>query len=128
MSEKNELNANQKRAIAALLENPTIGEAAAACNLAERTIYRYLDEPQFRAELSRRESLSMDLATRRLLKMSEKALDALEDVLDYPLQKGATNMRLAAVAVINSLLKIRELRTIEQRLSELEKAVFDGSK
>ena len=127
MSENNELNANQKKALPALLEYPTIGEAAEACGSNERTLYRYLQDPIFKAELNQREGLIMDLVTRRLLQMAEKAVNALDDILDCPFQTGATNQRLAAKTIIDSLLKIREMMTVEQRLAELEKAVFNGN-
>jgi len=128
MSEKNELKPNQQRALTAIMESATLGAAAQAAGLNERTLYRYLQDPVFRAELSRREGLIMDLVTRRLLQMSSKALDALEDVLDAPFHRGAGNMRLAAKTVIDSLLKIREMVTTEQRLADLEAAVYGNNK
>lgn len=129
MSGNNDLNPNQRKAIPALLENPTLLKAAEACGLNERTLRRFLEDPVFRAELQKREGIILDEMTRRLLQMSGKAVDALADVLEWPAQPGAANMRLAAKTVIDSLLKIRELVTVEQRLSDLEGTVYgDNSK
>ena len=121
MSYKNTLHDNQRRAITALLKHSTIAAAAEDCQLTERTLYRYLDDETFRVELSRREGIALGLATRRLLTMVDKALDALESVLERPEQRGAGNKRMAAKTVIDSLLKVRELVTLEQRISELER-------
>ena len=67
----------------------------------------------------------IDGAGVRLLAGQEKALDTLEGLMD---DTDPTNKRLAAVAWLNYALKWRELRNIEDRLGDLEKAVFDGSK
>lgn len=123
-----DLNRNQSKAITALLVHSTIEQAAEAANLTPRTIHRYLDDAEFRAALSQAEGAAIDLATRRLLRLGDKAIDALESVLDNPAQKGAGNKRLAAQAILDHLLKLRELRSVEQRISELERAVYGKAK
>jgi AcrR family transcriptional regulator len=123
MSQK-KLTHRQKRAITALLEKPTIGEAASLTGVNPRTIYRWFGSPEFRAGLAAAEGDLIDQATRRLVALGNKAVDALADILANPAQRGASNKRLAAVAVLDNLLKLRELRTIETRLEELEKAVY----
>jgi hypothetical protein len=122
MSQK--ITRNQRKAVAALLKYKTIGEAAEAVRINPRTLHRWLDDPGFRLELSQAEGEAIDLITRRLLVMGDKALDSLEDVLDCPDQPGASNRRLAALAILDQLLKLRELRNIEGRLTDLEKEVF----
>ena len=114
----------QTRAIKALLKYPTIDQVAEAIGVNPRTVYRWLDDPNFKAGLSQAEGAALDLATRRLLLLSDKAIDALESVLDDPAQEGAGNKRLAAQAVLDHLLKLRELRNVEERIVNLEVAVY----
>jgi hypothetical protein len=52
------LNARQDQAVLALVNEPTIGRAAAVAGVNERTLRRWLKQPVFRAELlaARREA------------------------------------------------------------------------
>jgi len=120
MQEKNKLNGNQRKAIAALLAYKTIGEAAQACGLNPSTIHRYFQDPAFMAALRAAEEAVLGNTTRRLLAMATKGLDGLESVLDDPGQRGAGNKRLAAVAILDHLVKLREYHDFEQRLTALE--------
>lgn len=115
------LTPRKTRAITALLELPTIEQAAQWAGVNPRTIYRWMDNPGFKVALSSAEGRAIDRAARRLVGLSGKALDALESVLDDPRQNGAGNKRLAAVAILDALLKLRELRNIEQRIAALER-------
>lgn len=49
------LTRNQKRVLAALLSEPTAKAVVAACELAARTIYGYLMDPDFREALRKRQ-------------------------------------------------------------------------
>ena len=118
----------QARAIEALLTAPTIDQAAESAGVARRTIYRWLDDAGFRAALSAAEGKNLDRVTRRLLLLADKALNALESVLDDPRQAGAGNKRLAAQAVLDQVVKLRELRNVEQRLASLEEVVYGNQK
>jgi len=119
-----QITRNQKRAINALLKYPTVEQAAGAIGVNSRTVFRWLDDPGFRLELSRVEGEALDRIGRRLLVMSEQALSAIQDILDDPKKPGNTNKRLAAALILDQTMKLRELRNIESRLSDLEKAVF----
>ena len=122
MSEK--LTRNQAKAIKALLEYPTIEKAAAAIGVNPRTIGRWLDDRSFRAELARAEGDALDKTTRRLLFLGDHAVNALASVLQEPTQRGATNKRLAAQTILTQLLKLREMRNVEERLSALELEIY----
>jgi len=118
------LTRNQTRAIKALMEYPTIDQVAEAIGVNPRTVFRWLDDPGFKVELSQAEGRSLDKIARRLLMLGNKAIDAIEDIIDDPDQPGATNKRLSAQAILDQVVKLRELRNIEARLADLEKAVF----
>jgi len=122
MSQK--ITRNQKRAIAALLKYPTIEQVAEAIGVNPRTVFRWLNDADFRLELSQAEGEALDRISRRLLVLGDKAINAIESVIDNPQYEGAANKRLAAALILDQLLKLRELRNIETRLSDLERAVF----
>lgn len=115
------LSAKQHRALSALLTSKSVAEAAAATGLGERTIYRWLTDPVFRQALSAAEGDLIDAATRRLLTLQGSALDTFEAVLGDATVSAGVRLR-AAQAVLDYLLKLRELRDIEQRLQALEAA------
>ena len=110
------------------MEYPTIDEVAEAIGVNPRTVFRWLDDPKFRSALSCAEGAALDLATRRLLMLGDKAIAGLESVLNDPTQGGAGNKRLAATAILDQLIRLRELRNIEARLTDLEKAVLNVEK
>lgn len=124
MTQKTKLTPKQTRAIDALITQPTIDQAAERVGVTRKTIYRWLQIPDFKAELSAAEGAAIDKAGRRLIAMADKAISALDDVLDNPSQEGAGNKRLAAAAIIDIFMRLRELRNIETRLAELEAVVF----
>lgn len=119
------MNTNERKALSAFLsdENKTIEDVASAADLSPRTIYRYLKDPTFKAELKQRQGFIVDRATARLARLAEKAVDGLESVLDDPNQDGAANKRLAAKDVL-SLLDTFTNRDLDDRISALEDAVF----
>jgi len=118
----------QVQAIKALLETPTIEEAAASIGVNPRTVYRWLNDQAFKTALSAAERDALNLAGRGLLRLAGDAVQALGELLANPDQDGATNRRLAAVAVLDQLVKLREIRTVEQRLADLEAAVYGDNK
>lgn len=114
-----ELTTIQRVAIAALLSNKTIGDAARMADVGERTLYTWLADPDFRAELNAAEGVIIDAATRRLIALQDSAITALESILANKKQKPMIKLRAADIA-LSHMLKVRELRNIEQRLAALE--------
>ena len=125
MSQKAEkITRNQRKAINALLRYKTIEEAAGAIGVNPKTVFRWLDDTTFRLALSQAEGEALDRIGRRLLAMSEQALSAIQEILDDPKKPGNTNLRLSAALILNQTMRLRELRNIESRLADLERAVF----
>jgi hypothetical protein len=116
------LTPRQRRSIAALLSERDVKAAALAANVGARTLYRWLDDPLFRLALSYAEGEAIDAATRRLLAMNDPAISVLNWVLADKANPPAVRLR-AAQTVVDYFLKLRELRSIEERLSNLENAV-----
>ena len=111
----------QARAIAALLDpqNRTNEAAAAAAGVGKRTLQDWLSsDSDFQAALSEAQSIMIGDATRRLTALTGLAVDALAECLD---EYSPDKQKLAAaVAVLDRVLKFKELTDFEQRLAALE--------
>ena len=122
MAENNTtLTQPQLKAIVALLETRTVEEAAKRAGVAVRTLYRWLaEDEEFNARLRYTEDYLIGATVRRLLRLNEKAVRVIEDILDD--EEISPSVRLRAAAIdFEMTLKIRELRNVEERLSEIER-------
>ena len=116
-----DLTPAQRRAIAALLTERNARAAAAKAKVAERTLYRWLADPDFAVALAAAEGDIIAGATRRLLALQDKAIDAVDGVFADAETSAAVKLR-AAQLTIDAMLKLRELRNVESRLAALEAA------
>jgi len=123
MSQIDGLSSKQRKAIAALLSSRTIEDAAKAIAITSRTIYRWMESNEFRNALLEAEGLAVDVATRRLIGGNDVALDTLADLMVKA--ESESVRRQAASDWLTHLIKMRELRNIEKRLTALE-AAFNG--
>lgn len=108
-----------EKIISALIANPTIRAAAAACGVSETQIYARLRTPEFKARY--------DQARRELLERNTAALQghlgtAIETMGQICADSEATpQVRLnAADAIIRNSLKLTEQNDILTRLQKLE--------
>jgi type II secretory pathway predicted ATPase ExeA len=101
------------------LSCPTISEAAKTAQVSERTLYRWLVNQTFLAELHRQESELINNIARRLVSLADNALRTFQELLDDP-QAGSSVRLRAAENVLTHLLRVRELATLEERVSLLE--------
>lgn len=115
------LSVKQQRAILALLSTKSVSEAAQAAKVGERTLWRWLGEPMFRAHLAGAEADMLDAATRRLLQLQDGAIETVQAIMQDAEASAGVRLR-AAQTVLDYLLKLRELRDIELRLTALEAA------
>lgn len=123
MAENGVISAKQAKAVAALLACNSVTDAADVSGVGLRTLSRWLTERQFQAALSEAEGAAIDHATRRLTALSDTAVSVLQDSLSGEV---APYVRLkAAQGVLDYLLRLRELRGLERRLSALEEAITD---
>jgi hypothetical protein len=119
-----ELTTRQRRAIAALLAARDVKAAAELAHVGYRTILRWLDMPAFKAALLAAEGNALDGATRQLVALADSAIKVITWTMDNKEHPPAVRLR-AAQAVLDYLLRLRELRNVEERLSALEEAVRD---
>lgn len=113
------LSVKQERAIAALLQEPTVGKAAASAGVGERTLYRWLDMPRFADAYrkARRDAFGQAIAqTQRYAPLAVHTLVALMSDRSTP-----ANVRASAAA---TLLKIGregiEIEDLAVRIEALE--------
>ena len=118
----------QSLAIAALVKGATLRDAAKAAGVSERQVNRWMHRPSFSSALRSSESEIVQAAGRRLIGLADAAMDALEDVLKNPQERGANVKRLAAVSVIELAIKVREYSELEERLAALEGRVYAETK
>lgn len=119
MIENERLSAPQNKALAALLSEPTTRAAAAAAEIPESTIWRWLREPDFADALSKAKTALLDSVLTSLAATSGKAIEALCSVLDDKEAQASTKVS-AARAVLEYGLKVREAVETENRLKLLE--------
>lgn len=112
---------NYERAAIALLEHPSVVEAARHAEVSETTLYRWMTDAEFQAvyRAARREVVRQAVA--RLQRACSRAVDTLQAVMesgDSPASARVT----AARAVLEMAFKAVELEDIEERVTALEQA------
>jgi len=109
----------QRLAIASLVANGNVREAAKAAGVAPKTLYVWLGQPAFKRELHDAEQQALEEFSRALVSLAELTTKALRDGLE----DASMTVRLrAAGMVLDGVLRVRELLTLEQRIAELERA------
>jgi hypothetical protein len=112
------LTPKQEQAISALLAQPSIDRAAAACKVNERTLRRWLREPAFLAEYraARKQIVEMSLAL--LQRVTGLAVEALV----RNLSSGKASSEVAsALGILDRAVKAVELVDLVERVEELER-------
>ena len=107
----------QRQAIVALINCPTIAEAARQLNIAESCLYAWLQQESFKQELDYQRNTLIAEATAKLKANTVKAADALTELL------GSNNemvKRGAANDILNHVVKFKEIVEFEARLSRIE--------
>lgn len=120
------ITTKQQKALAALLSERTLGAAAKSAGVGERTLYTWLNEPNFKAALRDAEKAILDDVTRRLSAGQRLALDTLEKLVTSARHE-STKLR-ASVAWLEMSLKFRDMQDIEDRLTALEAALHEKQK
>ena len=119
------LGRKQEEAIAALLSQRSIEDAARACGLGARTLLRWLKLPEFNAAYreARRAAFSQSIA--RLQQATTAAVSTLLKVMVDPNTPASTRVR-AADSVLDHSAKSIEIEDIEARVAELERATEES--
>lgn len=123
LSENDSLTTLQRRSIGSLLGCSTIGGAAAAVGVSERTLRRWLNNPDFRSELNQAETSLLCDVLRVSVSDLRVNFETIREIRDNPGNPAGIRLR-AALGLDGSILRWRELETIEKRLAGLEAAVY----
>jgi hypothetical protein len=117
----------KEEAIAALLTQRNIEEAAKATGIAPNTLLKWMKEPEFQKAYreARRAAFSQSIA--RLQQATSAAVTTLLKVMVDPSTPPSTKVR-AADSVLGHSAKAIELEDIEARVAELERAAEAAKK
>jgi hypothetical protein len=120
MRQNRTLSAKQRRALDGLLAAGTVAGAAQRAGCSRDSVYRWLrDDPAFVQALRKAEAAATEAVSRRLLRLADTAADTLDEAMTSTASPPAVRVRSASV-VLSALLRIRELATLETRLTQLE--------
>lgn len=119
------LTTRQRRAIAAILTERNYEDAIKAARISRHTFYNYLKQPHFKAELDRQLNDLTDGAFNQLKSAGGQAVETLRALLGS--ENESVRLR-ASQAIIEYVIKARELGEISARLDEIEKVIAERIK
>jgi hypothetical protein len=128
MADSGNLTPRQRRAIAALLAEKNILEAAKKAGVGERTLHRWLDgDSGFQAELKAAERSAIDAAIRRLADLTGEAVSTLREVMGDKTASAGSRVQAASVALAR-FGELKELSELEARITSIEQSLKGGDK
>jgi hypothetical protein len=105
----------------ALACGATVENAARSASLSERTVFRRLDEPEFRRRLQR---MRDEMAQRTTASLTAAGLEAVRTLVDLLQSTKPPAVRLGAARGILELgVRLREASELTERISSLEEQV-----
>ena len=110
----------QEEAIAALLTQRNIEEAAGAVGISAKTLLRWMKEPEFDAAYRKARRAAFSQSVARLQQGTSAAAATLLKTMIDPNTPASVRVR-AAEAIFNHAAKAIEIEDIEARVAELER-------
>jgi hypothetical protein len=120
--DKPALTERQLKAIPHLVSCPTYTEGCEKARINKTTLYKWLKEPVFKAELDRQRDEIAAEAFGILSQSLTKAVETLVDLLD---NNDSRLKRLAAKDVVDFIIRHKENEDLDRRLSEIEKRLAE---
>ena len=114
------LGPKREAAIAALLTQRNVEEAARVANVAPRTLYRWLKEPAFAAAYREAQRAVFSQALARLQQLAGAAVSTLGKVMVDANTPASSRVR-AAFCVLDQIAKAIQQEELAARVSELER-------
>ncbi len=112
----------RQEAIAALLTEPTIREAAKTAGVGEKTLGRWLQDEDFCQSYREAKRQVVQQAVTRLQQISGEAVEALRGVMTDDTKPPSSRVAAARI-VLDMALKSVELEDLEARVEALEKKI-----
>jgi hypothetical protein len=112
---------NMERLITALLSHPTVEAAAKSISVADTTVWRWMQRPEFQAAYAKARRECMRQVTAKLQEASGEAVEALREI-----QRGGESESArvsAARTILEMAIKAADIEDIQQRLDALEKSI-----
>lgn len=110
------------RAILALLEYPTITEAAKRAGVGRATLQRWLADESFQGRLRAARTAIFDQTLTAIQSASAEAISTLRAALSHPMAKWPTRVK-AASKILDLSLRGGEMRELVARIEALESAL-----
>jgi hypothetical protein len=107
-------------AILALLTEPTIDRAAQKCGVANATLWRWLQTPEFQGKYRKARRQVFEEAILRLQHTAQEAVEALKRNLTCRVP--AVEVK-AALGILDQAVKAAELYELQERVKALEQEV-----
>lgn len=114
------LTQNQIAAMPYLASSPTVSEAAKRLGINRTTIYRWMEDDEFRAELQRLRKQAADLARAELKGLMLKSICVFADAMEDP--NPAIRLKAARDSAYIAL-KIEETEALRNRIDRLDDAI-----
>jgi len=109
----------QATTIPILLTSANIKEAAAVAGISERTLYRWLHDPAFQAELQLAQDRIVNSAIRRMSTGISAAVDCLLQIINDPDVKASSRVNASRI-LLGEFRHLREFADLSQRVTALE--------
>ena len=122
MSKKAKLTDRQLKTIPFIVSSPTYTEGIKKAKLNRTTFYKWLKEPEFKAELDRQRDEVAAEAFGVLSQGLTKAVETLVSLLD---NKDSRLKRLTAKDIIDFIIRHKENEDLDKRLTEVEKLLAE---
>jgi hypothetical protein len=112
----------EEQAIASLLSQGTIGQAAIASNISESTLRRWLKEPHFQAAYSQAKRQILEGTVNRLRSIGDAAVDGLSEVVKDKNSPAGARVS-AGRTILEVMFRAVEMQDLAERLDKLEEAM-----
>jgi len=110
-------------ALEVLSSGMSVEKASEVAQVSRQCIYNWLGQKSFKNELRQRQSVLFQSLSKRLVNITEKALQVLEDCLSS--RNEAIRLRASGIA-LSSLKNVMELADFEERLTTIEENMRSG--
>lgn len=123
------LDARHVKAIALLCEGLSLDEVAREVGCGRRTLYTWRTDPLFASTLAEAQRSGLDAARARLVSMRERAINALERVLDSEDAPSAVTMRAIELVLDRAGLAVRKGQAAEDggTVAPVDADTMDGA-
>ena len=118
------LSPHQQAVLPVMASAPSLAQAARISGFSERTLRRWLDDDDFRGELTRLRQESAELARLELQGLMLRSVSVLSEAMDDP--DKAIRLRAARYAM-SFAVRVSETEKLKREIQDLEDAIALGS-